>query len=410
MPELKSPLRKRVAYLINEYPKVSHSFIRREILALERLGWEVHRFALRGWDAELPDVDDRAELERTVHVVNKGGLSIAWAVLVMMFAAPGGFWRSLVTALALTRRSDRPFILHAIYLAEACWLARELARLQLSHLHAHFGTNPTDVALLINCLTGISYSFTVHGPEEFDRIVGINLKTKVERAKFVVAISSFGRGQLMRLIHPSGWSKIKVVHCGVDERFLIDSVQANGANKLVCVGRLCEQKGQALLVSAAAQLVGRDASFELVLVGDGENRPIVEQLIRGHQLQGKVRITGWSDGETVRREILDARAFVLPSFAEGLAVVLMEAMALGRPVLTTYIAGNPELVVHEENGWLFPAGSEDELADAMHRCLNAPLSVLQAMGERGARAVAEQHNVQTEAGKLSALFAHALEP
>lgn len=146
-----------------------------------------------------------------------------------------------------------------------------------------------------------------------------------------------------------------------------------------------------------------------MLVGDGENRPIIEQLIRDHQLQGKVRITGWADGEAVRREILDARAFVLPSFAEGLAVVLMEAMALGRPVLTTYIAGNPELVVHEENGWLFPAGSEDELADAMHRCLNAPVSVLQAMGERGARAVAEQHNVQTEAGKLSALFAHALE-
>lgn len=409
MPELKSPLRKRVAYLTSQYPKVSHSFIRREILALERLGWEVHRFALRGWDAELPDVDDRAELERTAYVLNKGGLSIAWAVLVMMFVAPGRFWRSLITALALMRRSDRPFFLHAIYLAEACWLARELARLQLSHLHAHFGTNPTDVALLIHCLTGNSYSFTVHGPEEFDRIVGINLKTKVEQAKFVVAISSFGRGQLMRLIHPDGWNKIKVVHCGVDDRFLINSVQANGTNKLVCVGRLCEQKGQALLVSAAAQLTGRGANFELVLVGDGEHRPIIEQLIRDHQLQGKVRITGWSDGETVRREILDARAFVLPSFAEGLAVVVMEAMALGRPVLTTYIAGNPELVVHDENGWLFPAGAEGELADAMHRCLNTPLSVLQVMGERGARAVAEQHNVYTEAGKLSALFAHALE-
>src|SRR5207245_9910705 len=120
--------------------------------------------------------------------------------------------------LALMRRSDRPFFRHVYYLAEACWLARELRQRQLSHLHVHFGTNSTDVALLINCLASVSYSFTVHVPEEFDRVGGINLKSKVDQAKFVVAISSFGRAQLMRLVDPSGWRKIKVVHCGVDER------------------------------------------------------------------------------------------------------------------------------------------------------------------------------------------------
>lgn len=409
VPELKSSTPQRLGYLINQYPKISHSFIRREILALESLGWEIHRFALRGWEAEVVDPDDRAELSRTAYVLDKGALSIAWAIVITMFAAPARFCRSLMMTLALVRRSDRAFFRHIVYLAEACWLVRELRRRQLSHLHVHFGTNPTDVALLINCLADVTYSFTVHGPEEFDRVSGINLKTKVERATFVVAISSFGRAQLMRLIDPSGWGKIKVVHCGVDESFQVDSVKANDSNRLVCVGRLCEQKGQALLVSAAAQLASSGISFELVLVGDGEHRPLIEQLIRDNQLQDKVRITGWSSSETVRQEILGARAFVLPSFAEGLPVVLMEAMALGRPVLTTYIAGNPELVIHEENGWLFPAGAEDELVHSMRRCLQAPVSVLVAMGERGARAVVQQHNVKTEAGKLSALFAQALE-
>lgn len=407
VPELKSSTSQRLGYLINQYPKISHSFIRREILALERLGWEIHRFALR--DSQVVDPDDQSELSRTAYVLDKNALSIAWSIVITMFAAPGKFGQSLMMTLALMRRSDRPFFRHIIYLAEACWLARELRRRQLSHLHVHFGTNPTDVALLIKCLADVSYSFTVHGPEEFDRQVGINLKMKVEQARFVVAISSFGRAQLMRLIDPSEWCKIKVVHCGVDERFLVSSVKANESNRLVCVGRLCEQKGQALLVMAAARLASSGVNFELVLVGDGEHRPMIEQLIRDHQLLGKVRITGWSDGETVRQEILGARGFVLPSFAEGLAVVLMEAMALGRPVLTTYIAGNPELVVHEQNGWLFPAGAEDELADAIRRCLETPVAVLQAMGERGALAVAQQHNVKTEAGKLGALFAQALE-
>jgi glycosyltransferase involved in cell wall biosynthesis len=167
---------------------------------------------------------------------------------------------------------------------------------------------------------------------------------------------------------------------------------------------LCEQKGQLLLLEAARILAAQGLVFEIVLAGDGEMRAEIEALIARHGLQAHVRITGWISSEQVRAEILAARALVLPSFAEGLPVVIMEAMALRRPVLTTYVAGIPELVRHGENGWLFPAGAVDELAAALADCLAQPVEVLQRMGAAAYQRVLERHDIDTEAAKLANLF------
>ena len=395
----------RIAYFINQYPKVSHSFIRREILALERQGVEVQRIALRGWDAEVQDAEDVTEREKTRYVLQgglKGLLGPTWQVLR---AQPRAFGQALWLALRLGLRADRPWPYHLVYLAEACQVLQWLQAGEAQHVHAHFGTNSAEVVMLANVLGGPAYSFTVHGPEEFDKPQFLHMGEKVRRAAFVAAVSSYGRSQLFRWVAHEHWAKVKVVHCGLERGFHeVAAVTAPSAPRLVCVGRLCEQKGQLLLLEAARTLAAQSIDFELVLAGDGEMRGQIEALIARYGLQRQVRITGWISSAQVREEILAARALVLPSFAEGLPVVIMEAMALRRPVLTTYVAGIPELVRPGENGWLFPAGAVDELAAAMADCLAQPAEALQRMGEAAYQRVLQRHDIDTEAARLAGYF------
>ncbi|MBF8671859.1 glycosyltransferase family 4 protein [Pseudomonas putida] len=395
----------RIAYFINQYPKVSHSFIRREILALERQGVEVQRIALRGWDAVLQDAEDASERAKTRYVLQrgvKGLLAPAWQVLR---AQPRRFFRALWLAMRLGLRADRAWPYHLVYLAEACQVLQWLQAGKAKHVHAHFGTNSTEVVMLANVLGGPTYSFTVHGPEEFDKPQFLHMGEKVRRAAFVAAVSSYGRSQLFRWVAHDHWAKVKVVHCGLERSFHeVAPVGVPTAPRLVCVGRLCEQKGQLLLLEAARLLAARSIAYELVLAGDGEMRGQIEALIARHGLQQQVRITGWISSAQVREEILAARALVLPSFAEGLPVVIMEAMALRRPVLTTYVAGIPELVRPGENGWLFPAGAVDELAAAMADCLAQPAEALQRMGEAARQRVLQRHDIDTEAARLASYF------
>lgn len=398
-----------VAYLVSEYPKVSHSFIRREILALERRGWSVERLSVRKPSAPLVDPSDVQEGLITQCVLEMGALSLVAAVLRTAALRPLRFWRALLLAIKVTRGSDKPFLWHFIYLAEACWISMRLADQGIRHLHAHFGTNPAEVAMLAAMLLQVSYSFTVHGPEEFDRARYIHLGEKIGRAHAVIAISSFGRSQLYRVAENKDWEKIHVVHCGIEREFReIPSVTPSMNRRLVCVGRLCEQKGQLLLIDAVGLLARHNCPVELVLVGDGERRKEIELKVREYGLGDQVRITGWACADQVKREMLAARAVIMPSFAEGLPVVLMEAMALGRPVLSTYIAGIPELVEHQKTGWLFPAGSVEQMAVAIRRCLDASEAELKAMGEAARARAIERHDIDREAEKLAGIFESAL--
>jgi colanic acid/amylovoran biosynthesis glycosyltransferase len=400
-----SPSSLRVAYLVNLYPKVSHSFIRREILALERQGVTVLRVAVRGWDDALPDPADQAERARTRYLLRDGLAPLCGAVARQALKRPRRLFAAARLAWSMSRRSERTLFHHLAYLAEACELVGWLAAERIAHLHAHFGTNPADVAMLARVLGGPPYSFTVHGPEEFDRPDALGLGEKGRRAEFVVAISSFGRSQLYRWLPQTDWNKVHVVHCGLDRAFHEGAPTGIAvAPRLVCVGRLCEQKGQLLLVQAMHRVAANGLTFELVLAGDGEMRREIEVSIERLGLRDRVRVTGWINSAQVREEILAARALVLPSFAEGLPVVLMEAMALRRPVVTTYVAGIPELVRDGENGWLVPAGDVDGLARAIEACLSASPDELSAMGQAAHERVLARHDVDRSAAHLAALF------
>jgi colanic acid/amylovoran biosynthesis glycosyltransferase len=393
-----------IAYFINHYPKVSHSFIRREILSLERQGFAIQRIALRGWDTPTPDPEDRLEQERTRYVLKDGLRALVIPLLRAAMTSPSRLLAAISLALTMARESrERSLIYHLIYVAEACVVLSWLRAAGARHVHAHFGTNSAEIVMLARALGGPPFSFTVHGPDEFQQPMGLH--EKVQRSAFVVAISSYGRSQLYLRLPHSDWPKVQVIHCGLDQSFYgIAPVPIPAAPRLVCVGRLCEAKGQILLIEAAARLAARGIEFELVLAGDGPLRGELEKLIEERRIKAQVRITGWISSTAVRDEILAARALVLPSFAEGLPVVIMEAMALRRPVLTTYIAGIPELVRPGENGWLFAAGSLDELTGALAACLAAPLAQLQRLGEAAHHRVVSRHSIEVETAKLAQLF------
>jgi len=309
----------------------------------------------------------------------------------------------------MSTHADRPLPVHLAYLAEACRIEAWLREADVQHLHAHFGTNSAEVAMLVHALGGPRWSFTVHGPEEFEMARLISLAEKVRQCEFVVAVSSFGRSQLYRFVAHQHWHKVQVVRCGLEPAFHSASANvAPVAKRLVCVGRLCEQKGQLLLLEATKRLAEQGEDFELVLAGDGELRADVEALVALYKLQEKVRITGWISSEQVRDEILAARALVLPSFAEGLPVVIMEAMALRRPVISTYVAGIPELVRPGEDGWLVPAGDVETLVEAIRACLDAPADMLMRMGDAAHHRVLALHDADVEAEKLGKLFGKAI--
>ncbi len=394
-----------VAYLVNQYPKVSHSFIRREILELEKQGLRIFRFSIRGWDNPLVDPEDQLEHTRTSFVLQAGAVGLMAAVATQFLASPSRFFKAIRLALSMMRGSDRPAIWHLVYLVEACWVARRIVLHRIPHIHAHFGTNPAEVAALASILANVTYSFTVHGPEEFDKVFALHLSKKVQLSAFTVAISSFCRSQIYRVIGHNEWNKVKIVHCGIDEEFAkVEASEPKNNSKLVCVGRLCEQKGQLLLVEAAADLSRQGCDFELVLVGDGELRGPIEALIKKNNLSAKVRVTGWANARQVKAEMLDARALILPSFAEGLPVVLMEAMVLSKPVLTTFVNGIPELVVDRETGWLFPAGDKERMLECIRECLKASPDLLASMGERARARALGRHDISIEAQKLLYLF------
>jgi glycosyltransferase involved in cell wall biosynthesis len=397
-----------LAYLLNWYPQPSQTALRREMTALEEMGVPFHRFSLRRYEGDLVDENDRAERKRTKAVIDVGAGGFLASMLRAALRRPRAFARALALAVRVGRIDERGLLRTLVYFAEACVLFRWTAELSINHIHTHYGTNSATAAMFCRILGGPTYSFTMHGPEEFDAPRATCLRDKIRHARFVVAISEFTRSQLYRWADYHDWAKIHMIHVGVSPMFLDHGpAPVPRASRLVNIGRIVEQKGQPILIQAAGRLRDRGFDFELVIVGDGPMRPEIDRLVEEMGLQGRVRITGYLSNQGVLEELLAARALVLPSFAEGLPGVFFESLALGRPVISTYISAHPELIESGVNGWLVPAGAVEPLVDAMAAALSLDPAVLEQMGREGARRVAEQHDVHTEVKKLVELFSRA---
>ncbi|NOW46450.1 glycosyltransferase involved in cell wall biosynthesis [Novosphingobium sp. SG751A] len=398
--------RPRVAYLTNVYPKNSHSFIRNEILALERQNFAVTRLTVRASPDLLVDACDLHERDNTFILLDGRIAVMLWPALKRAARRPRAFLRALGVARSALRHGGARLVQCAAYVLEACRLADRMEAEGIRHIHVHFGTNPATVARIAIRLGAFSYSLTMHGPDEFDAPERLQLREKVADASFVVAISAFGRSQIMRWAAPDDWSKIAVIRCGSGPQFMNHVTPITDAglsgHALLCVARLSPQKGIPLLIEAVA-MVASTRDLHLNIIGDGPMRPEIEAQIAELGLNGVVTLMGWCDAQSVWRAMLAARAMVLPSFAEGLPIVIIEALALGRTVISTQIAGIPELI-DPSVGWLIAPGSVTALAGAINAVLDAPGDQLRAMGHAGRERVEAAHDLDENVADLADLL------
>jgi colanic acid/amylovoran biosynthesis glycosyltransferase len=382
----------------------STTFIRREIESLESLGLEIKRYAVRHWNDALVDPLDIAEQERTHYLLTQNVPSLFLAFLVVLIVNPLGFTRALLLWRKVCKNSGGISIKHFAYLLQATYFYRVTQRDGIEHVHSHFSTNATTVAMLAYMMGGSSYSFTAHGPDEFVDPTLLSMALKIHYAKFVVAISNYCRVQLVRFSSYEFFDKIKIVHCGLQIDEFIPDYNFDSANHhLVCVGRLCPQKGQLLIPQALAELKQEFPNLKVHFVGGGESKSALESTVAKFSVTEQVEFHGWKSNVEVRQIIAQSRAFLLPSFAEGLPVVIMEALALGRPVISTYIAGIPELV-DGKCGWIIPAGSVTEIVKAVRSALQASPQALEEMAREGRRRVEQEHDLKAIGQQLFKLF------
>ncbi|MGA4555038.1 glycosyltransferase family 4 protein [Methylorubrum aminovorans] len=406
-PSLEGSPAMKVAYLMNTYPLPSTTFIRREIEALEHLGCRIRRYAIRAWPQALVDPRDRAEATATHYLLTRNLAGLLAAALLEAGLNPLGLARSLRPWMRLARAARNGWVRPVAYLLQAAYLRRRAAAEGIDHIHVHFATNAATVAMLARRMGGPSYSFTTHGPDEFEAPERFGFAEKIAHAQFVVAISEYCRDRLAGLARPEDAAKIRVARCGLAlEEFAPPQPPRADNRTFVCVGRLCPAKAQAAIPAAVAALRWRYPDLKVILIGDGESRAEVEAARRRHDVADRVILHGWASNAEVRDRIAASRALLLPSLAEGLPVVIMEAFALGRPVVSTRVAGIPELL-DDSCGWLIPPGDVRALMRAMESALSAAPDALAARGAVGRERVERLHDRRLLAGTLIGLFREA---
>lgn len=400
---------KRLAYLVNQYPMVSHTFIRREIAELERRGFDIHRLSIRSTKGLTVDPADKREAERTFTCLDEPKALLLLCFVGYLLRHPVRMFRALRETERYSRTHRRNFGKHMAYLVEAVRLVRLLRKRGIDHVHAHFGTNSATVAVLMKKLAGIRFSMTVHGSAELDSPLTIRLPAKVAEAEFTAAISHYTKAQLMRYCAPRDWDRIHVVPCTIDDSYLSEALPIpTGSQGLVSVGRLSPEKGHLLLLDAFAEAIADGTPGKLAIVGDGPMRAEIEKKVAKLGLGNDVLLLGWQNEEQIKRHLRASKGLVLPSFYEGLPVVLMEAMALGRPVIATPVGGIPELVKDGENGWLVPAGDTHEWALAIRGLLRLDVPKCERIGRNGRRAIQASHAASVAGDKLEKLFTNLL--
>jgi glycosyltransferase involved in cell wall biosynthesis len=396
----------RYAWLTGEYPKVSHTFIGREVAALRAQGLDILTVTVRRTPARDVMADQQDEQVRTFALLDAARRAphrLFAAHARLLARAPRRYAAALKLALTTGSPGLKSHAYQLFYFAEAGLLAEHLRAKGVTHLHNHFSKSSCSLAMLTSALSGIPFSFTMHGPDIFYEPERWRLDAKIGRAAFVACISDFCRSQGMLFSDPAHWNRLHIIHCGIDPAlYARDEGRPPGAH-LVLVGRLAAVKGVPVLLDALARVTDIPG-LRLTLVGDGPDRAALETHARALGLSGIVTFAGYQTSTQVAATLRDADALVLPSFAEGLPVVLMEAMATGLPVIATQIAGIPELVRDGENGRLVPPGNADALAEAIRDILTDPARA-HAMGAGGQARVRADHDIATEAARLRRLLA-----
>ena len=386
----------RVAYLVSDYDAPSHTFVRREIAALRALGVDVAAFSIqRGTGASAA-----AE-----HLLGRSPFAYLAALVSNLCAGPGRFISAWWFAAGHRAPGVRAFIWSQFHFVEAMLLARLMHRARITHLHSHFANSGATVALIASRYARIPWSLTLHGISETDYPAGMLLADKIEKAAFVACASFFMRAQAMRIVTQRHWAKIAVVRCGVDLASLPqpEHHSEGGPVRIICVGRLSPEKGDLGLLDALAAIAAENLEFELLIVGEGPLAGEVRAKARDVGLGDRIDFAGALPEPETLAAIAQADILVLPSLMEGLPVVLIEAMAMGRPVLASRVAGIPELVDQGGGGYLFTPSDQSDLLRGL-RLLISDRSHWQGMGLAGRTKVEDEFQIQRSGSRMKRLF------
>jgi colanic acid/amylovoran biosynthesis glycosyltransferase len=373
----------RIAYLTSEYPAISHTFIRREVRELRSRGYDIRTFSVRAVENRdrLGPVDQE-EAAGTWNILPTEPLRLGKAHLRALLKRPLNYLKTAGLALGHRAPGVRGGVWALFHFAEAIDLAAELERQAVEHLHTHFGNSGATVGLLASHFLDVPFSFTIHGNSEFDFPAGLLLADKIRAARFVSCVTHFGRSQAMRSVEPEHWSKMIIVRAGIEpplhaleqsgHTLTVTPPQEGAPMKLVCVARLAPAKGHVGLIQAFAQVVREGIPVTLELLGGGPSQADVEAEIARFGLQDRVKLHGHVPEHEAFQAMANATAVVLASFIEGLPCVLMEALALGVPVVAPCLAGIPELVENGVSGLTFAPGDWSGLARALITMLRDP--------------------------------------
>jgi len=403
----------KVAYLASRYPAISHTFIMREVLALREAGIDVCTFTVRRVpDRELLTDLDRAEAGQTKSILPAGPLRVLAAHGGQLLRAPGRYFATLWTALRRRPPGLRQLLWQLFYFVEAGLLAAQLRRLGVSHVHAHFANVAANVAKLAAQMSGGTWSLTIHGHADYGDPTNSRLADKITSAAFTVCVSDFGKAQAMLQTDPALWPRLHRVFCGIDTRRLQPAAHSakkqSSTLQLLTVARLSPEKGLTVLLDALGAARAQATPVHLTIVGDGPLRMGLEDQTRRLRLTDAVTFAGAIGQDRIRDFYAAADAFVLPSFSEGLPVVLMEAMAMGLPVIASRITGIPELVREGIDGLLVPPGNTEELAAAIQR-VASDRAVREAMGAAARDRVVNHFDAHVTQAPLIQLFREHLD-
>lgn len=401
----------RVAYIMSRFPRLTETFILYEMLALEAQGVCVEIYPLIRERAPVVHRDAQPLVERA-HYTPFVSVALLRANLRSLRRQPRAYLGALRDLVRATWGSRRFFIRSLVLFPKAVFLAGQMVRDGVTHVHAHFASHPAAVAFIIHRLTGLPYSFTAHGSDlHRDQHM---LREKVREAAFVVPISKYNRDVILATCGSESAGRIDVIHCGVDTSLFEPNhndrpAGRSGPLRLLCIGTLHAVKGQRYLIAAVAQLRGDGVDVTCDFVGDGPDHAALVQQAEQAGVATAVHFHGAQTREQVIGHLRRADVLVAPSVPssdgrrEGIPVALMEAMASGLPVVASRLSGIPELVKDGETGLLAPPGDVDALAAKIHQLDDDP-ALRRTLAMAGRAAVVRDFDLHRNAAALARRF------
>jgi glycosyltransferase involved in cell wall biosynthesis len=402
----------RIAYLVSRYPAISHTFILREICALRNLGFEIHVASINHIDRPIAQLTEteRVEMSNTFYIKQAGIFGALTAHLQTFFTHPLRYLHGLWFAIRLGGSNLKKILYSFFYFVEAVMVGQWLKKHQMNHLHVHFGMAAATVGMITSRIFPVEFSLTIHGPDEFYDVYQNHLPQKIVYAKFICCISQFARSQLMMLSSPSYWDKFEISPLGVDPQVFFQTTPKNMSSphifQILCVGRLVPVKGQFVLLQAVEHLIAQGRKLHVYFVGDGPDRHYLENTVQKNNLQPYITFAGAVNQDRILQFYHQADAFVLASFAEGVPVVLMEAMAMQIPCVTTQITGIPELI-HPGEGLLVAPSDVVGLTRAIAKLIDDP-EFSRKMGLAARVSVMQHYHLQTNTQHLANIFSQQL--